>query len=184
MATIIVRGLEIPDAGPAFVAALACHVGSGLACVVAGALAATARKRRGRHPMAGRVYLCGLVVVVVTAVVMAVLRWPHDLHLLLIAVVAGGLAYLGWRARRRRRPGWVRRHAAGLGGSYIALLTGFYVDNGPQLPVWDRLPAWTFWLLPSVLGIPLIVMALRRFAVGVSRTPAGAGRRGVRPRLR
>ena len=50
-----------------------------------------------------------------------------------------------------------------MGGSYIALLTGFYVDNGPFLPLWDRLPHITYWLLPSLVGIPLIWLALRRF---------------------
>jgi hypothetical protein len=50
-----------------------------------------------------------------------------------------------------------------MGGSYIALLTGFYVDNGPFLPLWDRLPHLTYWLLPSLIGIPLIWLALRRF---------------------
>ena len=64
----------------------------------------------------------------------------------------------------------------GMGGSYIALLTGFYVDNGPFLPLWDRLPHWTYWLLPSLLGIPLIWRALHRFTPSTSdkpsRTPA------------
>ena len=50
-----------------------------------------------------------------------------------------------------------------MGGSYIALLTGFYVDNGPFLPLWDRLPHLTYWLLPSLIGVPLIWVALRRF---------------------
>jgi hypothetical protein len=50
-----------------------------------------------------------------------------------------------------------------MGGSYIALLTGFYVDNGNFLPLWDRLPHLTYWLLPSLIGIPLIRLALRRF---------------------
>jgi hypothetical protein len=50
-----------------------------------------------------------------------------------------------------------------MGGSYIALLTGFYVDNGPFLPLWNRLPHLTYWLLPSLVGVPLIQVALRRF---------------------
>jgi hypothetical protein len=50
-----------------------------------------------------------------------------------------------------------------MGGSYIALLTGFYVDNGPFLPLWSRLPHLTYWLLPSLVGVPLIWVALRRF---------------------
>jgi hypothetical protein len=53
-------GLPIPDAGPTFAAALGLHILSGLTAVIAGALAATSRKRPGRHPRAGRVYLWAL----------------------------------------------------------------------------------------------------------------------------
>jgi hypothetical protein len=179
---IKVLGLEIPDAGPVFFAALAAHVLAGLTCIVAGALAATAHKRPGRHPRSGRVYLWGLAVVFATATVMAVLRWHEDAHLFGIAVVALGLGLVGWRARRRRRPGWVRWHAAGMGGSYIALLTGFYVDNGPQLPLWKLLPHWSYWLIPAAIGVPLIVRALRRFqnsAVGLGVEQSGPAERSA-----
>lgn len=156
-----------------FLITLGLHVLAGMTCVVSGALAATARKRPGRHPKAGTVYLWGVAVVFVTATVMATIRWQQDRHLFGIAVVAAGLALLGWRARAqaRRRRGWVRWHAIGMGGSYIALLTGFYVDNGPRLPLWDRLPPWMFWVLPTAIGIPLIWLALRRFRRGISARP-------------
>ncbi|MDG6108757.1 hypothetical protein Daura_30650 [Dactylosporangium aurantiacum] len=158
-----VFGLEIPDAGPVFAGVLVLHVAAGLTCVTAGTLAATAGKRRGRHPRAGRVYLYGLCVVFATATVMSAVRWPHDAHLLAVAVVASGLGLAGWWARRRRGRAWVRWHAAGMGGSFIALLTGFYVDNGPQLPGWDRLPPVVFWFLPAAVGVPLLHTAIRRF---------------------
>jgi uncharacterized membrane protein len=158
-----ILGLPVPDAGPIFATALAVHIVSGLTAVTAGALAATARKQAGRHPRAGRVYLWALGGVVATATVMAIIRWREDAHLLAIAVIAFGLALHGYRARRRRRPGWPPHHAVGMGGSYIALLTGFYVDNGPFLPLWNQLPHFTYWLLPSLVGIPLIWYALRRF---------------------
>jgi hypothetical protein len=156
-------GLPIPEAGPVFAIALAVHIAAGLTAVAAGALAATARKRPGRHPKAGRVYLIALATIFATATVMAVIRWREDAHLFAIACIAFGLAVFGWRARRRHRPGWPVRHGIGMGGSYIALLTGFYVDNGPFLPLWNRLPHPTYWLLPSVVGIPLIWRALHRF---------------------
>jgi hypothetical protein len=181
MLTIEILGLTIPDAGPLFFVALAVHVLAGSACGLAGALAATARKRPGRHPEAGRIYLYGLGVVFVTATVMAAIRWREDAHLFAIATVAFGLGLFGRRARRRQRPGWPVRHAIGMGGSYIALCTGFYVDNGPQLPLWERLPHWSYWVLPAAVGIPLIRRALRRFDAGVSaRQPAG-GRPAGRP---
>ncbi|HMG30261.1 MAG TPA: hypothetical protein VK585_09095, partial [Jiangellaceae bacterium] len=72
--------------------------------------------------------------------------------------------------RRRHRPGWPPHHAIGMGGSYIALLTGFYVDNGPFLPLWKELPHVTFWLLPSIIGVPLIWFALHRYRRTTSRT--------------
>jgi hypothetical protein len=180
MGEITFLGLVVPDAGAVFLGALAVHVVAGSTCVVAGAVAATARKRRGRHPVAGRVYLWGLGVVFVTATVMAVIRWREDRHLFAIATVALSLALWGWRSRRRARRGWERGHAWGMGGSYIALLTGFYVDNGPQLPVWDRLPHWMYWVLPGAVGVPLVLWALRRFRSGITSRPRAAAAPGVR----
>ncbi|HEX6756920.1 MAG TPA: hypothetical protein VF086_00700 [Propionibacteriaceae bacterium] len=53
-------GLPIPKAGPVFATPLVIHVLSGLTAIIAGAPAAIARKRPGRHPRAGRVYLWAL----------------------------------------------------------------------------------------------------------------------------
>jgi hypothetical protein len=167
-------GLPIPDAGPVFAAALGLHIASGLVAVVAGALAATAGKRPGRHPRAGRVYLWAIAGIFCTATVMAAIRWEHDAHLFAIAAVAFGLSLYGWRARRRQRLGWSVHHAVGMGGSYIALLTGFYVDNGPFLPLWNRLPHVMYWILPGLVGVPLIWLALHRFRVA-GQTSASAG---------
>ena len=49
-----------------------------------------------------------------------------------------------------------------MGTSYIFLLIAFYVDNGKNLPVWRELPPTLYWLLPTVLGAPLIIHALLR----------------------
>jgi hypothetical protein len=114
------------------------------------------------------VYVWALGVVVATAAVMASIRWREDMHLFLIAVVAAGLGWYGYRARRHRRRGWPLRHAVGMGSSYIALLTGFYVDNGPFLPVWNRLPDFAFWVLPTAVGAPLIWLGVHRFTRGPS----------------
>lgn len=157
-----IGGIHVPDAGPVFFAALAVHVVAGATAVVAGLLAATARKQPGRHPRAGAVYLWVLATVFTTAAVMAVLRWRQDWHLFVIATAAVGLALTGWQIRRRRPPHWLVWHAATMAGSYTALFTGFYVDNGPQLPIWNRLPHLTYWLLPATIGLPLTLYALHR----------------------
>jgi len=58
--------------------------------------------------------------------------------------------------------GWVRLHILGMSSSYIILLTAFYVDNGPNLPLWRELPRLAFWVLPSAIGVPIIVRTLLR----------------------
>jgi lysylphosphatidylglycerol synthetase-like protein (DUF2156 family) len=174
MATVVILGLEVPDSRPVFLVALGIHVVAGLTCVISGALAATAAKRTGRHPRAGVVYYWAITVVAATAAVMATMRWRQDVHLFVFAVVALALAVYGRRMRRLHKRGWVVRHGIGMGGSYIVLLTAFYIDNGPQLPLWNRLPHWSYWVLPTAVGIPLIGRALRRFR-------ATTDRRGQRP---
>jgi hypothetical protein len=47
-----------------------------------------------------------------------------------------------------------------MGASYILLLTAFYVDNGKSLPLWRELPEIAFWILPSAIGVPIIVYVL------------------------
>jgi hypothetical protein len=46
------------------------------------------------------------------------------------------------------------------------MMTGFYVDNGPHLPLLNHLPTILFWLLPSAIGAVLTGRALRRAARG------------------
>ncbi|HTI27286.1 MAG TPA: hypothetical protein VL652_40245 [Kutzneria sp.] len=156
---LVVGGLPIPDDRPMFLAVLAVHVAAATVCVVAGALAALARKRPGRHPRAGTIYYRALLCSFAALATLTVLRWPHDVDLLAIGVVATLAATIGVVARRRRR---IRLHGTGMAVSYIALLTGFYVDNGPNLPLWNLLPHFLYWLLPAAIGVPLLLRALRR----------------------
>lgn len=157
-----VLGIHVPSSTPMFLAFLAVHVTAALIAVVSGAWAAlTRRKTRGRHTRLGNAYFSAICVVFVTASGMAVMRWGEDYHLFLIGTLAFGAALTGLVARRRHWPGDAA-HIIGMGGSYIALLTAFYVDNGKQLPLWDRLPTAAYWLLPGLVGIPLIYRALHR----------------------
>jgi hypothetical protein len=175
-------GVEIPAEEVVFTGALACHIAAGLTCVITGALATTAAKRPGRHTSSGTVYYWSLLVVFASATVMATLRLTEDWHLLLIALVAFSAGSLGYLARRRRWRGWLRVHLLGMSGSYIALFTGFYVDNGPNLPLWNRLPTIALWLLPSLVGIPLVARAMGRRHLTVFRQASGRRRRsGAQP---
>ncbi|GAA0793504.1 hypothetical protein Sya03_59650 [Spirilliplanes yamanashiensis] len=179
--TVTVLGIRVPDAGPVFLAAVAAHVGAGLVAVIAGTLAALSRKRRGRHPRAGTVFLTAVAVIVVTATVMSAIRWQHNRHLLAVSTVTAVLATVGWLARRRRWRRWMLWHGITMSGAFIALLTGFYLDNGPQLPVWDRLPPLAFWFLPAAVGIPLTWWALVRNHALPCPRPEGRRAGAARP---
>jgi hypothetical protein len=144
-----------------FLAFLAIHVIAGLTAVLTGAVAALARKGSPRHIRAGRWFYRAITVVFATATILAAMRWRQDYHLLVIGAVAFTAATLGYQHRRRHRPGDTG-HIIGMGAGYVAMLTAFYVDNGPHLPLWDRLPALVFWLLPSAIGGPVIARALLR----------------------
>ena len=156
-----ILGDQVGSTAPAFLAILSIHVIAGLTAVVAGAAAALARKGSPRHIWAGRWYYRAITTVFATAAGLAAMRWRQDYYLLLIGAVAFTAATIGYLHRRRHRPGDTG-HIAGMGIAYTAMLTAFYVDNGPHLPLWDRLPALAFWFLPSAIAAPIITRAILR----------------------
>jgi hypothetical protein len=173
-----ILGTVVGSTAPLFLAFLAIHVLAGLTAVVAGAIAALARKGSPRHIRAGRMFYRALAVVSLTATALTAMRWRQDYHLLIIGAVAFAAAVAGVQHRRRRRPGDTG-HITGMGTAYVAMLTAFYVDNGPHLPLWDRLPPLTFWFLPSVVGAPIMIRAIVRAR---ARRITGSTLAAARPR--
>ncbi len=159
--TVNVLGLEIPRAGMLFYAVLAVHVPAGLAAVVLGAGAALTRKGSRRHIRLGLLYFWTLCLVFTTALVLALMRWHEDYHLAIIGAIAFTAACVGHLRPNRHRPGHAP-HILGMSISYLMMLVAFYVDNGPQLPLWNRLPHVMYWLLPILVGAPLTWRAWRR----------------------
>jgi hypothetical protein len=128
------------------------------------------RKRRGRHSDFGTIYYWCLAAVFVTATALTVARLAEDYHLFILGALALMAANWARGAARRHGPGWVRRHIAGMGSSYVLLLTALYVDNGKNLPLWKELPEWAFWVLPSAIGAPIIIYTLLRHPLARRRT--------------
>lgn len=172
--TISILGLRIPSSKPAFLGIVAVHVATALACLVAGIGAIFTGKGSKRHRIYGRTYYRFLFVVAFTAAILAIVRWEQDYYLLILGVLSFTAAFLGRRALLHRWRNWTAIHIVGMGGSFILLLTAFYVDNGKNLPVWKHLPVVLYWLLPGAVGMPLIIRALRKH-------PTSRYARGLRP---
>ena len=153
---IIVAGIVIPCDAPVFLTIVGLHILIALVCIVTGAVAMLSEKRLGRHPTAGTIYYWSLSVVFVSATALSVMRWAQDYHLFILGALSFIVATVGREARRRRWRNWVRLHITGMGSSYVLLIVAFYVDNGPNLPIWKILPPIVYWLLPSAIGGVLI----------------------------
>lgn len=150
---------HVGSTAPVFLAFLAIHVPAGLAAVVSGATAALTRKGSPGHVRAGRWFYGAIAVVFLSAAALSIMRWRQDFHLFMLGAVAFGAASIAYLHRRRHWPGHAA-HILGMGIGYVAMLTAFYVDNGPHVPLWDRLPPVTFWFLPSAVGAPIVIRAL------------------------
>jgi hypothetical protein len=144
-------------------AILGVHILCGLMCVLAGVGAMLSKKGREPHVRFGSIYYWALFAVFVSTTILATFEWSQDYYLFILGALSFGAASFGRAARRQQWPGWVTTHIVGMGLSYILLLTAFYVDNGPELPLWKELPRITDWLLPAALGIPLVVRTVRRY---------------------
>ena len=158
----VFAGITIPSTSTVFLAVVEFHFFVGLGCVIAGVVAMLSKKGRGRHSTFGSIYFWSLLVVFLSASGLAIVRWADDYHLFVLGLLAFGSAYWARTALRRRWRYWVPQHVMGMGGSYILLLTAFYVDNGKNLPLWNQLPQIAFWLLPGAFGLPIIIYALYR----------------------
>lgn len=154
-----IAGLHTASTSPVFLAILAVHVTAALIAVICGAMLALRRKGDQRHRRTGHVYALARTVVAITTVALSAFDIGRDWPLDILGVLAAGLAGLGVAHRRRHRPGHTG-HILAMGGSYVLMLTAFYVDNGKSLPLWRDLPTLTYWLLPTAVGTPLIARAI------------------------
>ena len=57
---------------------------------------------------------------------------------------------------------WLRQHIGAMGGSYIAAVTAFAVQN-PDLFLPGSSYQWLLWILPTIIGNPFIIRAIRKW---------------------
>ena len=155
-------GIPLPSNDPAFVFVIIVHIALSLVAVISGVVAMFKEKNALGHAMYGRIYYWSICLAFATVIILSVMRWPHNIHLLSIGITTTALVLIGRNLARRKKGNWSRLHTICMGGSYILLLTGFYVDNGKNLPFWRLFPQWFFWVFPAVVGIPIILRVLKR----------------------
>ena len=168
---------------------LVVHAVAGLLTGVTGLMAFRAPKHRERHPRWGIRYLWAYTVVFLTATILSAEHWEADAYLFSLAVIGYGFALGGYGARRFRELSqvrhvlgkqWVVAHIVGMIGSYVVLWTAFYVDNAHLIPGLSALPTLTFWVLPTVIALPFLMLSLLRFAAKTARAMRGEpGKEGV-----
>lgn len=158
--TTDIFGIPVPSTNPTFLRFVVVHILISLVAVVSGLVAMLSDKGRRRHSAYGKVYFWSMLLSFCTVITLSVMRWPHNIHLLSIGILAMGSTMAGYWFAKNQRISWTRFHTICMGASYILLMTGFYVDNGKNLPFWKLFPQWFFWVFPSVVGIPIIFRAL------------------------
>ncbi len=57
---------------------------------------------------------------------------------------------------------WLYQHIGAMGGSYIAALTAFAVQN-PNIFLPSSAHQWLLWIIPSVIGTPMISFAIKHW---------------------
>lgn len=155
-------GIPVPSTDKVFLTFVVVHILISLVCVISGLFAMLTEKGLKKHSTFGKVYFWSMVSAFATIVILSIMRWPHNIHLLSIGILAVTSIYLGYRLTKTKKRRWTRVHTVLMSSSYILLLTGFYVDNGKNLPFWKLFPQWFFWIFPAALGVPIILIILKR----------------------
>ena len=158
-------GIPVPSTDPTFLSFVVVHILISLVAVVSGLVAMLSDKGKRRHSTYGKVYFWSMLFSFCTVIILSVMRWPHNIHLLSIGILAIGSTMVGYWLAKNRMLNWTRYHTICMGASYILLIIGFYVDNGKHLPFWNLFPQWFFWVFPAVVGVPIIIYALRTNAL-------------------
>jgi hypothetical protein len=161
---------------------LVVHSPAGLTTGVTGVVAFSMPKHPGRHDRWGIRHVRAYTVAFLTANILSVQRWEADAYLFVLATIGYGFALGDYAARRfqgepmvRRLAGkqWVVAHLVGVIGSYVVLWTAFFVDNAHLIPGLNELPSLTFWVLPTMIALPFLVLSLSRFAPKTVRHARG-----------
>lgn len=136
------------------------HIVCGAGGIILGPVAMNAQKRRGLHTRVGEIYHWLFVVILLTTIVLSLMNWQRFWFLLPVGIGSYGFALLGYAAAKLRWKNWLAFHITGQGGSYIAMTTAVLVVNA-------GIGSWWAWVLPTIIGSPIIFWVRRHVRVGL-----------------
>jgi uncharacterized membrane protein YeaQ/YmgE (transglycosylase-associated protein family) len=149
------------------------HIALGSIGLLLGPLVLFGRKTSPAHRNLGEIYHAVMLGICGTAVCLALLNWTQLWGFLYIGTGSYAFAFAGYIAGKVRCRNWLVTHVIGQCGSYIAIVTAVLVVN------WRRLPGsggshsvWS-WLLPTLVGTPIIIWLVRE--VVLTGRPKGKG---------
>ncbi|MGE7975629.1 DUF2306 domain-containing protein [Bacillus cereus] len=138
------------------------HILVGVICLIAGLAAMLTPKKMRLHKKLGEIYHFSFIIVLITTIGMAIIHWESSSHLLYIGFISYSLALIGYLAGKFKCKNWIAIHIGSVLGSYIAILTAVLVVNVNRLPVLNNYNPLIFWLLPTIIGSPIIYIIRRK----------------------
>jgi hypothetical protein len=147
---------------------LSIHIGLGVICLLSGMVSMFAAKKKGGHTKWGEVYHGAYAALAATAIMLAIWKWNEIAYLFYIAVFSYGLAIYGYAARKQKWTNWLQHHIRGMLGSYIGAVTALLVNVGDSIPLLHKLPALSYWFLPTIVDSALIYVVTRRYRKNAS----------------
>ncbi|WP_065410906.1 DUF2306 domain-containing protein [Pseudobacillus wudalianchiensis] len=140
------------------------HIFTGFICLITGLIAGFSKKKKGKHTLTGQIYFWSYSLVFLSAVIMAITHWQESAYLFYIALFSFAFALLGYVSVKKKRKNWLSQHIAGMLGSYIGIVTATLVVNSPKIPLLNEVPILAIWLLPTIIGTPIIFKIGNKYA--------------------
>ena len=170
-----------------FIVAAAHGIASLLLLALGAAIALRPKTRRARHPQLGRIYAWTMPPVLVVGFVIGLQHWPSLSPFQIVVPPTIAAVCVGWFAaspsgRRRFGPRWLSVHIQAMGGSLIALSTGFgfQVAARAGAPIDEPLITVVLFAVPTIIGSPIIGRAIAaRGLARVAQAQPGPGPLGA-----
>jgi len=138
------------------------HIAAGTIGLILGPISMYLPKKRGLHSIIGKYYFYFMALVCLSSVPLSITHWEKNWWFIFVALFSFKFAWKGYQAAKNRKEDWLKKHISGMLGSYIAMVTALLVVNSGTLNNALNLPLFFCWILPTIIGTPLIRAVIRK----------------------